>query len=82
MDDIYYKNTGIRIINNDILKTKTIPDNSIDLIVTSPPYNLDIGYESYNDGLDYQEYLKLCSKEFLQYRENPVFIAFCQAHVI
>jgi site-specific DNA-methyltransferase (adenine-specific) len=64
MDDIYYKNTGIRIINNDILKTKTIPDNSIDLIVTSPPYNLDIGYESYNDGLDYQEYLKLCSKWF------------------
>ena len=54
MDDIYYKNTGIRIINNDILKTKTIPDNSIDLIVTSPPYNLDIGYASYNDGLDYE----------------------------
>ena len=30
-----------RIINGDCLKVlKTIPDNSIDLIITSPPYNL------------------------------------------
>jgi site-specific DNA-methyltransferase (adenine-specific) len=33
-----------------------IPDNSIDLIVTSPPYNVGIEYDSWNDCLDLTEY--------------------------
>ena len=34
-----------------------IPDESIDLIVTSPPYNVDLKYNSINDALTYDEYL-------------------------
>lgn len=64
MSDVYYKTDGIRLINNDILKTTTIPNNYIDLIVTSPPYNLDIDYASYNDGLEYKDYLQLCGNWF------------------
>lgn len=35
-----------------------IEDNSIDLIVTSPPYNLDMNYKSCDDNQPYDEYLK------------------------
>lgn len=34
-----------------------IPENSVDLIITSPPYNLDIQYESYKDKMTYEQYL-------------------------
>jgi DNA modification methylase len=44
----------------------TLEDNSIDLVVTSPPYNVDLGnnrynniysYDLYNDNLSHQEYI-------------------------
>jgi len=35
---------------------KRLPDNCIDLVVTSPPYNLGIKYDVYNDKRDLQEY--------------------------
>ena len=44
------------IINGDIFTTKKIAAGSIDLIVTSPPYNVDIQYNSHNDQLTYDEY--------------------------
>lgn len=50
------------IYNYDFLKSSKIKDNSIDLIVTSPPYNLDINYKSYNDNMSYEEYLKFSKK--------------------
>jgi len=41
----------------DCLKVmKGIPDNSIDLIVTSPPYNIGIEYDGYEDKKTWQEY--------------------------
>ena len=36
---------------------KSLPDNSIDLIVTSPPYNLSINYSDTEDNKSYDEYL-------------------------
>ena len=36
---------------------KSLPDESIDLVVTSPPYNLGIGYEQYRDRLSPGAYL-------------------------
>ena len=49
------------IHNVDILEGfKLIDDNSIDLIVTSPPYNIDLEYDSWNDNLHWDEYLKWC----------------------
>lgn len=37
-----------------------IPDNSVDLIVTSPPYNLGIEYDSYDDNLPIDDYFRWC----------------------
>lgn len=52
----------LKIINNDILKVEEIEENTIDLIVTSPPYNLDIQYNSNDDNLEYDQYLDFSSK--------------------
>ena len=35
---------------------KKLPDNSIDLIFTSPPYNFGLNYENHKDGVDWNEY--------------------------
>ncbi len=40
----YFEYDNITIYKDDILKISAIPNNSIDLIVTSPPYNIDIHY--------------------------------------
>ena len=44
---IYYNHERVKIINDDVLTTEEIEPNSIDLIVTSPPYNVDIKSVSY-----------------------------------
>ncbi len=49
--------TGIRIVNDDVLKTDAVAPGSVDLIVTSPPYNVDISYSSHVDNDDYGHYL-------------------------
>lgn len=53
---------GIEIISGDILKIKSIKNNTIDLIITSPPYNVDIKYGNYNDELPYDKYLEFTQK--------------------
>lgn len=58
----YYQNENITIYNDDILKIKSIPRDSVDLIVTSPPYNVDIHYNSHKDNLTYDEYLEFTQK--------------------
>ncbi len=54
---VFFDNRQILIINDNIFTTKKIVPESIDLIVTSPPYNIDIKYNSHNDQLTYPEYL-------------------------
>ncbi len=54
---IFFENDLIRIINEDLFVTDKIPDKSVDLVVTSPPYNVDIQYNSHDDQLSYEEYL-------------------------
>jgi len=54
----YFKFNSISIYNNDILKINAIKNHSVDLIVTSPPYNVDIKYEDYNDNIPYEKYLE------------------------
>jgi site-specific DNA-methyltransferase (adenine-specific) len=39
-----------------------LPDEYVDLAVTSPPYNLGIGYGKYFDRQDRQSYLRWCRK--------------------
>jgi site-specific DNA-methyltransferase (adenine-specific) len=44
------------IITKDVLQVD-IEDNTVDLIVTSPPYNLGIKYTDNKDNLPYDEYM-------------------------
>lgn len=54
----------ICLYNDDFLTTNCIEDATIDLIVTSPPYNVDISYNSYNDEISYDQYLKFSEEWF------------------
>jgi site-specific DNA-methyltransferase (adenine-specific) len=55
---IFYKNPKLKIINDDTLTTETVENDSVDLIVTSPPYNVDIKYKIHNDKISYADYLE------------------------
>ena len=37
---------------------KQLPDNCIDLVVTSPPYNFGFGYDTSKDGIDWEKYFE------------------------
>ncbi len=52
----------IKIIHDDFLTTNLIEENSVDLIVTSPPYNVDIHYNSFQDDIPYEKYLEFTEK--------------------
>ena len=39
---------------------QTLPEESVDVVVTSPPYNLGVNYSAYMDTLEQAEYLKWC----------------------
>jgi len=39
-----------------------LPDGCVDLVVTSPPYNLGVRYRKYSDRLDRKSYLQWCRK--------------------
>jgi len=61
-DKLYFKTDSIRIYNDDFLKTSSIEGNNIDLVITSPPYNVDVKYENYQDDIPYNEYLVFTKK--------------------
>lgn len=63
-EKIFYKARGgdIKIIHDDFLTTNLIEEGSIDLIVTSPPYNVDIHYNSFRDDIPYEKYLEFTEK--------------------
>ena len=52
-----------KLYNGDILEmfSKT-PDNFVDLIVTSPPYNVGINYSDWDDKMSYDEYFEWVEK--------------------
>lgn len=50
-----------KIYNEDCLSgLKKIEDNSVDLILTSPPYNIGIDYDTYDDNRPWDEYYAWC----------------------
>src|SRR3989339_361409 len=59
---IFFNHKKMKIICEDVLLTDKIPKNSVDLIVTSPPYNVDIKYNSHNDKINYEKYLEFSHK--------------------
>ena len=58
----FFKDKGVSIYLDDFLNTKTIEKESVDLIITSPPYDLSIEYEKYDDSVPYNEYLQFTEK--------------------
>jgi len=58
----YFERNGVSIFKDDILKINAIPPASVDLIITSPPYNVDIHYNSHADNLTYEDYLEFTQK--------------------
>ncbi|MBI5072653.1 site-specific DNA-methyltransferase [Candidatus Woesearchaeota archaeon] len=55
---IFFDHQKLKIICEDVLSTDKILEESVDLIVTSPPYNVDIKYNSHNDQITYEKYLE------------------------
>jgi site-specific DNA-methyltransferase (adenine-specific) len=52
-----------KIYNEDCIEgMKKLPSNSVDLIVTSPPYNLSIQYAEHNDSMDLSNYYDWCKE--------------------
>lgn len=57
------------IYNCDVLDgLSKLPDNSIDLCMTSPPYNCGIDYDSWEDNKPWNEYLDWCRQWLTQMR--------------
>jgi site-specific DNA-methyltransferase (adenine-specific) len=61
-EKLYFRANVIRIYNDDILKIGCINERTVDLIVTSPPYNVGIKYNSHNDETSYKDYLYFTRK--------------------
>ena len=52
-----------KIINGDCIEVmKTLPEGSVDLIVTSPPYSVNIKYDVYDDSIPMDEYWDFTTK--------------------
>jgi site-specific DNA-methyltransferase (adenine-specific) len=62
MSKVFFENPKIKIINDDVISTNEIVEKSIDLIITSPPYNVDIKYNTQNDKISYEDYLEFSEK--------------------
>ena len=60
--EVFFNHNKLKIICEDVLSTDKILDESVDLIVTSPPYNVDINYNLHNDKITYAEYLDFSHK--------------------
>ncbi|MDH7592984.1 MAG: site-specific DNA-methyltransferase [Methanomicrobiales archaeon] len=59
-DPLLISSRELTIVNGDVLATDAVEPGCIDLIVTSPPYNVGMNYSSHDDGLDYADYLDFC----------------------
>ena len=59
---IHFENDRFKLIQGDVLTTDRVDNESIDLVVTSPPYNVDIQYNSNKDDVTYAEYLEFSKK--------------------
>ena len=55
--EAYFHQGLTSIYNADFLKIGCIEEETIDLVVTSPPYNVGIKYSSHDDRMLYEDYL-------------------------
>lgn len=46
------------LLNQDVIEgLRSLPDHSVDLVMTSPPYNCGIAYDSWDDSRPWEQYL-------------------------
>ncbi len=60
--DEYFRHKSTILFQGSALNKNTFDKEFIDLIVTSPPYNVGIDYNSNDDTLNYQQYLEFSEK--------------------
>ncbi|MGD1004771.1 MAG: DNA methyltransferase [Methanoregulaceae archaeon] len=60
-----------QFFNEDILDVP-IEDESVHLIITSPPYNVGINYDKHEDNKPYQEYLSWLTEVFVHLKKKLV----------
>lgn len=58
----FLKEKNVYLFQGDVLKGNLFKEEFSDLIITSPPYNVDIKYNSHKDDLSYDEYLEFSEK--------------------
>jgi len=61
----------MKFFNMDVVEVP-INDNSVHLIITSPPYNVGINYDTHADNKPYQEYLDWLTAVFVQLKDKLV----------
>lgn len=54
------------VIGDSLEVMKKIPDKSIDVVLTDPPYNVSLKYNGYDDDKSHQEYLNFSLKWFIE----------------
>ena len=64
-DNLFFHTDTLWIYNDDIMTTDCVPEDSIDLMITSPPYNVDIQYGTHDDQMTYEDYLAF-TKQWLK----------------
>ena len=63
---LFFQRGNVCVYNAGILKLNVLEENSVDLIVTSPPYGIGIKYQDYDDGIPYDQYLEFTRKWLLK----------------
>lgn len=53
-----YQDEQVTIYQADSTELAILDDATVDLIITSPPYNLDVSYNGYRDDVPYEAYLR------------------------
>lgn len=63
----YPKDFINNVICGDCIESmKLIPNNSVDIVFTSPPYNVGLNYSDYNDSISDDEYMDLINNSIVQ----------------
>ena len=58
----FFQSGKIDIYHDDFLQNTAVEQDSIDLTVTSPPYNVEIAYGGYDAGIPYEKYLEFSER--------------------
>ena len=62
---VFSDGLGNRLINGDTLDSRALAPGSVDLIVTSPPYNVGMDYDGSDDTISYDTYMEF-SRDWLK----------------